>query len=64
MLNEDVRAGKDLGFVTVLPADEVGRRSILAKDLQYLGVSRLLSLLVSSNHEAITGLGAQHRFVS
>jgi hypothetical protein len=59
MLNEDVRARKDLGFVTVLPAHEVWRRSILAQHLQDLAVTLLLPLVVPPHDQAIPGACAQ-----
>lgn len=64
MLNEDVRARKDLGLMTVLPAYEVGRRFMLAEHLEDLAVTLLLALMVSPDYEAITWACVQRRIVS
>lgn len=59
MLNEDIRAREDLGLVTVFPAHEIGRRSIVSEHLHDLTVTLLLSLMVPPHDQAITWSCAQ-----
>ena len=54
VLNEDVRTRKDLGLVPVIPAYEVGGRSMVAEHLHDLAVTLRLPLVVSPDHQAIT----------
>jgi hypothetical protein len=50
--------------VSVLPAHEVGRRSVVAEHLHYLTVTLLFPLMVPSDHQAIAWPGAQRRITS
>jgi hypothetical protein len=59
VFNEDVRARKDLGLVTIIPAYVVGRRSIVAKHLQDLAVTLPLPLVVSPDHQTVAWACAQ-----
>jgi hypothetical protein len=49
--------------MAVLPANEVGRRSILAEHLKNLSVPLRLPLMMSPDYEAITGTRAKRRIV-
>jgi hypothetical protein len=60
MLDEHVRPGEDLGFVSVVPSHEVGRRSVLAEHPEDLGVALRLPLMMSPDDQAIARLRSQH----
>jgi hypothetical protein len=59
VLDECVRAGEDLGLVTVLPTHKVGGLPALAEHLQDLAVSLRLTLMVTANHEAVARAGPE-----
>jgi hypothetical protein len=63
VLDGDVRSREDLGFVTVLPAHQIGRRPVLTEYLEDLGVALRLSLAMPVNDQAIAGLGSQWRMI-
>jgi hypothetical protein len=63
VLDEDVRTREDLGFVPVFPAHQIGRRSVLAKHFENLGVALRLSLTMTADHKAIPWLRSQHGVV-
>src|SRR5512133_2581149 len=63
VLDEHVRARKDLGCVTVFPAHEVGRPSMLAEHLQDLAVPLRFTLMMSADHQAIARLCVRGWFV-
>ena len=62
--NRDVRAGKDLGLVAVLPAHQVRRRSPLAEHLQDLPLSLRRTLAAAQDNYAIPSACAPSWLVS
>ncbi len=62
VLHRSVGAGKQLGYMAILPAHDVGRRAVVTSDLEDLAISVRFAHVMSLDYQAITWTCLEHWF--